>query len=46
MFRIPALAVQKILQEDNILQQASVTSKYLKNKLRNSLILQVYYIER
>lgn len=33
-----ALAVQKILQEDNILQQASVTSKYLKNKLRNSLI--------
>ena len=38
MFRIPALAVQKILQEDNILQQASVTSKYLKNKLRNSLI--------
>lgn len=33
-----ALAVQKILKDDNILEGATTTSKYLKSKLRDSLI--------
>ncbi|WP_195989006.1 adenosylmethionine--8-amino-7-oxononanoate transaminase [Clostridium sp. D53t1_180928_C8] len=33
-----ALEVQKILREDNILEGASVTAKYLRQKLRDSLI--------